>query len=107
MHRSHSNYQVKVFYICLSGYDYDWDTNKKKIYNKNPLIVRLRRKEEAINDWELHQTMKAMDQMDKIQACNLSFTCIIDTKMKLILSIFFNLFWTDGFVNTWQDFSFS
>jgi hypothetical protein len=23
MHRSHSNYQVKVFYICLSGYDYD------------------------------------------------------------------------------------
>jgi hypothetical protein len=30
----------------------------------------LRRKEEAINDWELHQTMKAMDQMDKIQACN-------------------------------------
>jgi hypothetical protein len=23
MHRSHSNYQVKVFDICLSGYDYD------------------------------------------------------------------------------------
>jgi hypothetical protein len=37
---------------------------------KNLLIDRLRSKEEAINDWELHQTMKAMDHMDKIQACN-------------------------------------
>jgi hypothetical protein len=34
MHRSHSNYQVKVFDICLSGYDYDWDTNKTIFYDK-------------------------------------------------------------------------
>ncbi|CAJ2665131.1 unnamed protein product [Trifolium pratense] len=34
------------------------------------LTQRLRKKEEAINDWELQQTMKAMDHMDKIQACN-------------------------------------
>ncbi|GAU24431.1 hypothetical protein TSUD_391410 [Trifolium subterraneum] len=34
------------------------------------LMQRLRRKEEAINDWEMHETMKAMDDMDKIQACN-------------------------------------
>jgi len=43
------------------------DTNKTNIL----LIYRLRKKEEAINDWELHQTRKAMDHMDKIQACNL------------------------------------
>lgn len=31
----------------------------------------MRRKEHAINDWELQQTRKAMDKMDKIQACKL------------------------------------
>ncbi|CAI8606648.1 unnamed protein product [Vicia faba] len=31
------------------------------------LMQRLRRKEEAINNWELQQTRKAMDHMDKIQ----------------------------------------
>nr|XP_027192502.1 uncharacterized protein LOC101499119 [Cicer arietinum] len=36
------------------------------------LMHRLRRKEEAINDWELQQTRKAMDHMDKIQACNVT-----------------------------------
>ncbi|KAJ1388197.1 hypothetical protein SESBI_39301 [Sesbania bispinosa] len=32
------------------------------------LMRRMRRKEEAINDWELWQTRKAMDEMDKTQA---------------------------------------
>ncbi|KAG5009550.1 hypothetical protein JHK82_018175 [Glycine max] len=32
------------------------------------LILKLRRKENALNDWELQQTRKAMDKMDKIQA---------------------------------------
>ncbi|KAG5043163.1 hypothetical protein JHK87_007078 [Glycine soja] len=32
------------------------------------LMLKLRRKENAINDWELQQTRKAMDKMDKIQA---------------------------------------
>ncbi|KAH1069589.1 hypothetical protein GLYMA_03G118500v4 [Glycine max] len=31
------------------------------------LMLKLRRKENAINDWELQQTRKAMDKMDKIQ----------------------------------------
>ncbi|KAK7287010.1 hypothetical protein RJT34_22415 [Clitoria ternatea] len=34
-------------------------------------VDRMRRKEIAIDDWESHQTRKAMDKMDKIQACNL------------------------------------
>lgn len=33
------------------------------------LMHTLRRKEDAINNWELKQTRKAMDHMDKIQAC--------------------------------------
>ncbi|KAK7277079.1 hypothetical protein RIF29_18229 [Crotalaria pallida] len=31
------------------------------------LMERMRRKEDAINDWELQQTRKAMDEMDKLQ----------------------------------------
>ncbi|KOM58685.1 hypothetical protein LR48_Vigan11g171900 [Vigna angularis] len=32
------------------------------------LMLKMRKKEHAINDWELQQTRKAMDKMDKIQA---------------------------------------
>ncbi|KAF1868437.1 hypothetical protein Lal_00008244 [Lupinus albus] len=31
------------------------------------LMQRMKRKETAINDWQLHQTRKAMDELDKVQ----------------------------------------
>jgi len=39
------------------------------VTTQDKFVDRMRRKENAINDWELQQTRKAMDKMDKIQAC--------------------------------------
>ncbi|RDX72326.1 hypothetical protein CR513_48209, partial [Mucuna pruriens] len=44
------------------------ERNARKKAKHVELTLRMRRKENAINDWELKQTRKAMDKMDKIQA---------------------------------------
>ncbi|KAK7386119.1 hypothetical protein VNO78_26092 [Psophocarpus tetragonolobus] len=43
------------------------EKNARKKAKHVELMLRMRRKENAINDWELQQTRKAMDKMDKIQ----------------------------------------
>lgn len=62
------NSQTSNFCLCVIVIEI-WGTNKASFYDKS--VIRLRRKENALNDWELQQTRKAMDKMDKIQACKL------------------------------------